>query len=240
MWDGPCLKKNLKKKYMSQYSNNRINLEEVLPENTLKTRVPQVSVSREIKPAPGRYLNEISKYIIHRDENKCQLCGTCVNTCQKGVHVLKPGYKLFAKSKDYNCIGPDCEKTGHFCVSKCPTGALKIVINPMMKVLGDNRWTSDIILATWKMAETGDLLPNDADYDFEFGHSDGGFDRLRFKFPEKVSLNINEDEIDIGLELNKREDGRPKVKIDVPWYGGGMSFGSVSNVTQLSKVRAAT
>ena len=45
-------------------------------------------------------------------------------------------------------------------------------------------------------------------------------------------------EIDTSIELNRRKTAGPD-KIDVPWYGGGMSFGSVSNVTQLSKARAA-
>ena len=29
------------------------------------------------------------------------------------------------------------------------------------------------------------------------------------------------------MELNRRGDGRPQIKLSVPWYGGGMSFGSV-------------
>jgi glutamate synthase domain-containing protein 2 len=58
-------------------------------------------------------------------------------------------------------------------------------------------------------------------------------------FPDKPA-KVDSDEIDISLELNRRNDGRPNIKIDVPWYGGGMSFGSISNVTQLSKVRAAS
>lgn len=225
---------------MSQSLNNKNNHQEVIPENTLKTRVPQVEVKREVNPAPTRYLNEIAKYVIFRDEEKCQLCGTCVKTCPKGVHVFKSGYKLFANPKNYKCNGPICEKTEHFCVAKCPHGALKLVKNPMMEVLGDKRWSSDLILATWLMAETGDIPPDDVDYDYEIGESEGGFDKIHLKYPKNLPKEISDDEIDISLELNKRGDDRPKIKIDVPWYGGGMSFGSVSNVTQLSKVRAAT
>ena len=115
-----------------------------------------------------------------------------------------------------------------------------MVENPMMKLLGDYRWPADMILATWKMAETGEPPSPEYGYDYECGNSGGGFDRLRFKFPEKPPVELSEDEIDTSLELNRRNDGRPQIKIDVPWYGGGMSFGSVSNVTQLSKARAAT
>jgi glutamate synthase domain-containing protein 2/formate hydrogenlyase subunit 6/NADH:ubiquinone oxidoreductase subunit I len=228
---------NLKKKFMAQYLENKINLEDILPENTLKTRVSQVNVERKVKTAPARYRNEIAKYLIFRDEEKCVVCGTCVKTCTKGVHVLKPGYKLFATPKSYKCNGFVCEKTGHFCVSKCPHGALRLVKNPMMEALGDYRWPADMMLATWHMAETGDIIPKDSDFEYETGDSGGGFDRIRIKFPEKPAKT---DDIDITLDLNKRNDGRPTITIDVPWYGGGMSFGSISNVTQLSKVRAAT
>jgi glutamate synthase domain-containing protein 2 len=96
-----------------------------------------------------------------------------------------------------------------------------------------------MILATWKMAESGEAPSADYGYEFETGDSGGGFDRIRFKFPEKPPLALAKEEIDTSLELNRRNDGRPKIKIDVPWYGGGMSFGSVSNTTQLSKARAA-
>ena len=108
-----------------------------------------------------------------------------------------------------------------------------------MEVMGDYRWSSDMILATWRMAETGEVIPEDYDFEYETGDSGGGFDRIRIVYPEKPAA-VESDEIDISLELNRRNDGRPKIKIDVPWYGGGMSFGSISNITQLSKVRAAT
>jgi glutamate synthase domain-containing protein 2/ferredoxin len=224
---------------MGRSLENKINLEEILPCNTFKTRVPQVEVEKNIKPAPSRYRNEIAKYLIYRDEEKCIMCGTCVKTCTKGVHVLKKGYKLFATSLSYKCNGFVCEKTENFCVAKCPNGALRLIKNPMMEVMGDFRWTSDMILATWRMAETGEILPEDSDFVYETGDSGGGFDRIRIVFPDKPA-KVDSDEIDISLELNRRNDGRPKIKIDVPWYGGGMSFGSISNVTQLAKVRAAT
>jgi ferredoxin len=215
---------------MDQYSDNNNNLQEIIPENTLRTRVPQVEVERKVVPAPSRYRNEIAKYIIFRDEEICTLCGICVENCTKGVHVQKKGYNLFGTPESHKCNGPVCEKSDNYCISKCPQGALKLVKSPMMEVLGDFRWSSDMILATWKMAETGATLTGD---------SEGGFDRIRIKFPAKPAT-VGEEEIDISLDLNKRNDGRPTIKIDVPWYGGGMSFGSISNITQLSKVRAAT
>ncbi len=154
--------------------------------------------------------------------------------------LLKPGYKYFAAPHQHVCIGPSCQQTSHYCIDQCPQKALKMVENPMLKCLGDYRWTPDMILATWKMAETGAPPLPEYGYDYHVGASGGGFDRLRFKFPDKPPVELTEDEIDTSIELNHRHDGRPQIKIDVPWYGGGMSFGSVSNVTQLSKARAAT
>ena len=223
---------------MASFSVQENSLKEVLPENTLKTRVAQTQVDREIKPAPPRYRNEIAKYIIRRNDD-CVRCGKCVELCPRGVHVDKPGYRYFAEPHLDRCIGPACEDTDHYCVSQCPQSALRMVENPMVKVLGDCRWPADMILATWKMAETGELPAEEFGFDYECGDSGGGFDKLRFKFPEKPAAEVDEDEIDTSIELNKRDDGRPGIKIDVPWYGGGMSFGSVSNVTQLSKARAA-
>ena len=213
-------------------------IEDILPEKTLKTRVPQVAVKRVIKPAPSRYRNEIAKYIVHRSL-ECKRCGKCVEVCEYGVHARNPGYKYFGEPNHHLCIGPSCEKTGHYCVAHCPNEALQIRENPMYRALGDYRWTADLILATWRMAETGEVPPEEYDFNYECGNSGGGFDRLRFKFPDKPPVKLDASQIDTSISLNKRGDGRPKVRIDVPWYGGGMSFGSVSNVTQLSKAQAA-
>jgi glutamate synthase domain-containing protein 2/NAD-dependent dihydropyrimidine dehydrogenase PreA subunit len=223
---------------LANFSVREESLKDILPENTLKTRVEQEQVARAVRPAQSRYRNEIARTLIRRTD-ACVRCGQCVQLCPYGVHVDKPGYKYFAQPRLDRCVGPACEKTDHYCVARCPHGALQKVENPMVKVMGDYRWTSDMILATWKMAETGDLPPAEFGFEYQTGNSGGGFDRLRFRFPERPPVEVDEKEIDTGIELNRRGDGRPRIRIDVPWYGGGMSFGSVSNVTQLSKARAA-
>jgi len=213
-------------------------LEQILPAKTRNTLRKPVHVPREVKSTPSRYRNQIAKYIISRN-NDCIRCGKCVEVCPQEVHVLKEGYKYFANSRDYLCIGPNCGPNGNACVEACPQNSLNIVENPAMKVLGDYRWTADMILATWKMAETGEIPDEKFGYDYQCGASEGGFDRLRINFPENPPVELSEDQIDTGIDLNRRNDGRPKIRIDVPWYGGGMSFGSVSNSTQLAKTRAA-
>ncbi len=223
---------------MANYSEQEKAIREMFPENTVKTFVPQEKVARVVKYAPPRYRNEIARYIVHRNGN-CKLCGKCAQLCKYNVHTLKPGYKYFGEPNNHLCIGISCEKTGHYCIANCPQGALELTENSMYKAMGDYRWPADLILATWKMAETGELPDEAYGYNYQCGNSGGGFDKLRFKFPDKPPVKLSEDQIDTSILLNKRDDGRPKIKIDVPWYGGGMSFGSVSNATQLSKARAA-
>ncbi|MCE5249047.1 alpha-hydroxy-acid oxidizing protein [bacterium] len=223
---------------MANFSENENGLEEIIPGNTLKTRVPQARVERIVRPAPPRFRNEIAKWIIHRSSD-CRLCGTCAEVCLRGVHVLMPGYRHFGAANNHLCIGPTCESTGNFCVTACPQNALRLAESPAMQALGDARWTADMILATWKMARTGVVPPDEYGYEYNCGDSGGGFDRIRFRFPDKPPVELDEDEIDTSIGLNRRNDGRPRIRIDVPWYGGGMSFGSVSNATQLSKARAA-
>jgi glutamate synthase domain-containing protein 2 len=106
-----------------------------------------------------------------------------------------------------------------------------------MKALGDYRWTAELLMSTWYQAETGEL-PN-VDLEYRVGDSGGGFDKLRFRFPDKPRLEIPADNIDTSIELNKRGDDAHRITIAIPLYQGGMSFGSVSNSTMVSRARAA-
>jgi glutamate synthase domain-containing protein 2 len=88
------------------------------------------------------------------------------------------------------------------------------------------------------MAEFG-TLPY-ADIEYRTGDSGGGFDKMRFIFPREFKdSRLSHDEISLDLVLNRRADGRSQVKLSVPWYGGGMSFGSISLHTMLARTQAA-
>ncbi len=98
--------------------------------------------------------------------------------------------------------------------------------------LGDARWTEDLILATWLQAATG--APPNNGLQHRTGRSDGGFDRLGFvELPRERWLS-EAATIDTSIPLNRRPYDR-KVEIPVPWYGGGMSFGSVSEQVMLAR-----
>jgi glutamate synthase domain-containing protein 2 len=153
-----------------------------------------------------------------------------------GVHV-RLGNKMLLP-KDERCIGPSCQGNEFYCLSRCPKGALRMVINPNLQALKDDRWPADLLLSTWHQAETGRIPYGDLEY--RVGLSGGGFDRMRIRLPggEDDSLSP-EDTISTAIALNRRGDDRPQVWIGVPFYGGGMSFGSVSLNTMLARARAA-
>ena len=102
----------------------------------------------------------------------------------------------------------------------------------MPEALGDARWTDELILSTWYMAETGEVPDN---LNFKTGKSDGGFDRLEFNYLEESEWLGHSEEIDTSLPLNRRGDSKNEIEIDIPWYGGGMSYGSVSVNVMMSR-----
>jgi glutamate synthase domain-containing protein 2 len=104
------------------------------------------------------------------------------------------------------------------------------------EALGDARWTDELILSTWYMAETGET-PEGLNY--KTGKSDGGFDRLDFKYLPESDWLEHSDSILTKLDLNRRGDAKNKLTTDIPWYGGGMSYGSVSVNVMMSRARNA-
>jgi len=102
--------------------------------------------------------------------------------------------------------------------------------------MGDLRWTPELILATWQEAETGrppaDGLP------YRTGRSGGGFDCLDFRLLPPERRLPDSEPVDFSIPLNRRPGGRP-IRIPIPWYGAGMSYGSVSEQVMLARAMAA-
>lgn len=103
--------------------------------------------------------------------------------------------------------------------------------------LGDARWTPDLILSTWMQAETGRPPTNGLEY--RVGASGGGFDRLDFAWRPESEWLPESAAIDTSIPLNRRPGERPAT-VPVPWYGAGMSYGSISEQVMLARVMAAT
>lgn len=188
----------------------------------------------DVVETPSRFRNPIGKYRLHRTDG-CIACGKCVEICPHGVHVMKRGMVLV--KHPYRCVGPDCPDP---CYNACPENALSLKLNRDFEALGDFRWTADLLTSTWHMAEFG-RVPNGG-LEYKVGDSGGGFDKLRLVLPKADGKSRAEGAVkepDMGLALNRRGDGAHRIRIPVPFYGGGMSFGSVSIHTMLSRVRAA-
>ena len=188
----------------------------------------------EIKPVPSRFRNALGKYRVHVSK-KCNNCGLCLTLCPYGVY--KAGVKRPRPALDHLCLGFPCGKNDFYCVNKCPEKAIHLSANPSFEILGDRRWPGDLLASTWHMAETGKVPHQELNY--STGDSGGGFDKLRLVFPRGEVPEVREEEISTAIELNRSGDSRPKITIPVPFYLGGMSFGSISIVTMLSRMRAA-
>ncbi len=188
-----------------------------------------------VRRAPTEIWRRISKYRVSYTDD-CIDCGLCENTCPYGVHERLPGHLGMNQPNSSNCIGPRCEENSFYCVPLCPCDAIRIETNSDYTVLGDPMWTSDLLLATWYQAETGKIPPQGIEY--RTGNSGGGFDKLRFKFKREATDKNGKDGIGTSIELNKRPYGA-KIEIPVPWYGAGMSFGSISLNMMLARAKAS-
>ncbi len=102
--------------------------------------------------------------------------------------------------------------------------------------MGDPRWPADLILATWLQAETG--RPPERGLEYRVGASGGGFDALDFVALPRHRWVPPGEPIETAIPLNRRGEGRA-VEIPIPWYGAGMSFGSISEQIMLARAKAA-
>jgi len=183
---------------------------------------------------PPELLKKMARFRVARADT-CISCGLCASVCPYGVHRRIEGHVKIMPPADVKCIGPSCSANPFFCVKHCPTGSLSVGMNPVYASMGDPRWTADMIVATWKQTENGDPLP--LDHYAQVGNSGGGFDRMSFALPP-MRGGFEPEEISTAIDLNRRKEG-PRVRISIPVYGGGMSFGSISQKTMLAKAMAA-
>ena len=197
--------------------------------NTPAVRDSSTSEFPQVKRTPCRFRNAIGKYRLRRSD-ACVACGTCAEVCPYGVHTKK--LNKMARPKHYLCVGFECNK----CVEACPENALSLDENPVTKVIGDRRWTPDLLISTWYMAETGHVPPGGIEY--KTGDSGGGFDRIRFNFIREPREDLDPASFSTRIPLNRRNDGRADVEIGLPLYGGGMSYGSISLNTMVGRARA--
>ena len=207
-------------------------------DHTQSDAIDWVYPVRDGAPAtcPSRFRNPFGKYRVTRSA-VCISCGKCAEVCAYGVHV-KAGGRLLAP-RSAKCRGADhCRNIGRFCGDICPTQAIRVGADPSFQTFGDPRWPAELIVATWLQAETGKPPENGLEY--RVGRSGGGFDRIDIQFPETMPhAGCSPADVDLSIPLNRRTgDSRPRITIGFPVYGGGMSFGSVSLATMVSRAIA--
>jgi ferredoxin len=169
-------------------------------------------------------------------DDACIRCGLCVEACAHGVFEYADGRNALPQPNSHRCVGRECGPEPSPCVQVCPVGAIQVTDNPSFQTLGDKRWTNELLTATWHEAEYG-RVPEEGEY--RVGGSGGGFDAMRLRLEtEKPGISPVEDDIDLSLGLNRRGSGE-QIVLPLPWYGGGMSFGSVGVQTMLARAMAA-
>jgi len=188
-----------------------------------------------VRRCPSRFRNRLGKYKVVRT-SACIACGKCAEVCAYGVH--QKGNNRMLAPRSYLCQGAEsCQAQGAFCADHCPQNSILVGPDPMWEAFGDYRWTADLLASTWVQAETG--LPPQQGLEYKVGASGGGFDRMAFAFPSRpADPGLESEEVNLSIPLNRRDDGRPEVTIGIPFYGGGMSFGSISLPTMLARARA--
>ncbi len=97
----------------------------------------------DLEPTKQRYTIDKSHPYIHRDQNKCILCGKCVIICQEVIGVaafgfVDRGFNTTVRPAIDQPLAQVCISCGA-CVSACPTGALTQNFPWVKKAAWDNR-----------------------------------------------------------------------------------------------------
>ncbi|MHC4777074.1 MAG: glutamate synthase-related protein, partial [Planctomycetota bacterium] len=186
------------------------------------------------RPTPSRFAGDLGRYEVRVDRDRCTDCGLCASECRLGVHRRIEGRRFLEEPIHSRCMGPACvEENDWCCVKVCPWEAVTILADSTDSVLGDRRWTAPLIRSTRRIARTGErpaMIPEE-----QTGASEGGFDRL------VLAGGIDDGEcadVDLSIPLNRRAEG-PPIRISVPFYGGGMSYGLISLAVMQGRAMAA-
>ncbi len=185
----------------------------------------------EVPPAlRSRMRNFYGPYLVERTD-ACIGCGTCDDVCHRGAMRWPGGTHEPPPPRSELCAGPECTDG---CLERCPAGAIRITRDERLQTMGHHRWTHRMIVEAWHRAEG--KRPTEHGPYAESGISDGGFDRLRIVHSGEATVDA--DAVDLSLALNRRAEG-PRITIPLPVYGGGMSYGSISNHVMQGRAMAA-
>ena len=191
----------------------------------------------KVPAALGRSYTNLSKFDVLVDRDRCTNCGLCIDTCPYGVHKRTDGKLNLDVPRAELCLGTDCLKNDWCCVHVCPWDALSVQKSNLDQVLGDKRWTSELLMETYRHAGSTSM-PQEGSSSMT-GASGGGFDLLRLRERQEDSPSVLRPElVDLSIPLNRRGSG-PEITIPLPMYGGGMSYGSISLPVMTGRAAAA-
>ena len=137
-------------------------------------------MDEDFNPVPSTLLKRMTRYRVTRADS-CINCGLCASLCPYGVHRRVEGHVKILPPAEPSASVRAAPSNSFYCVKNCPTQSLSVSPNPVFASMGDPRWTPEMILATWKQAESGEPLP--LDHSAQHGNSGGGFDRISFPLP---------------------------------------------------------
>lgn len=184
---------------------------------------------------PDRFSIKQGKWRVVVDRARCTNCTLCVVSCQYHVHRRIEGKLSLDEPIHNRCIGIECKKNDWCCVHVCPWDALEIVRDPVDAVLGDPRWTPALLRDTYRLSKSGS--PSQLKPEELIGASGGGFDTLTLA-SSQPGVAPAKGPVNLSIPLNRRKTG-PKMRISLPIYGGGMSYGSISLNVMLGRAMAA-
>jgi glutamate synthase domain-containing protein 2 len=184
-----------------------------------------------------------SKFLIHRDEDRCTKCQVCVSQCSFGA-CSYDAEKNKIKSREEFCTG--C----HRCEIFCPANALKVTYSPM-DYRNNYNWRPDIIEDINKQAETGGVLltgmGDDKAQTIYWDHlllnasqvTNPSIDPLREPMELTTFLGRKPERIELDNRGNLKTKMTPQIRLELPVMFSAMSYGAVSLNVQESLARAA-
>ncbi len=215
--------------------NNRPDNPPPIPSKNSKKGSEEPLPHVKTKPVPDRFAIKHGGWRVVVDRTLCTNCSLCVVSCQYDVHRRIDGKLSLDEPIHSRCIGISCQENDWCCVHVCPWDALEIVKDPVDTVLGDPRWTPELLRETYRMSRSGS--PTRLNPEQQIGASGGGFDRMHLS-TSMPGVAPAKGPIDLSIPLNRRGTG-PKLSISLPIYGGGMSYGSISLNVMLGRAMAA-
>lgn len=187
-----------------------------------------------------------SKFIVHRDPERCIQCQVCVNQCSFEVHSYDSGAGEI-RSQEEKCVG--C----HRCVVFCPTKAVTISRNPL-DYRENYNWRPEVIEDIIKQAETGGVLltgmGDDKQQRIYWDHlvlnasqvTNPSIDPLREPMELRTYLGRKPDNIELNCEngvVALKTRVSPTVAIEAPILFSALSYGAVSLNVHEALARAA-